>query len=91
MADLVIDVLVEDSGGISVVAGAEPQVSVSSFDEPATVVTIAGPRGPRGEPGPAFTGTAWWYGEGEPGTIIGSKPGDMYVDTLTGIVYRLGD
>lgn len=42
-----------------------------------------------GAPGPAYEGTAWWYGEGPPQTVIGSKKDDYYVDTLTGVVYRL--
>lgn len=58
---------------------------------------IQGPRGPAGPPGPqgepgedgAFLGTAWWYGEGTPTTVIGSKAGDYYVDTTTGLVYEL--
>lgn len=29
------------------------------------------------------------YGQGPPGTIIGSSPGDEYLDTLTGNLYRL--
>jgi hypothetical protein len=47
--------------------------------------------GPAGPAGSAFEGTAWWYGEGEPGTIIGSKVGDYYMDTASGTIYRLGD
>ncbi|MFH5231874.1 hypothetical protein [Antrihabitans spumae] len=50
-----------------------------------------GPIGPAGPAGPAFDGTAWWSGEGAPTTVVGSKPGDYYIDTLTGTVYRLGD
>lgn len=30
-----------------------------------------------------------WYGQGPPGTIIGSAPGDEYVDSLTGDLYTL--
>ena len=50
-----------------------------------------GPTGPQGNPGPSFSGTAWWYGVGLPQTIIGSKPGDYYFDTVSGTVYKLGD
>ena len=32
---------------------------------------------------------AWWDGEGPPATIVGSKPNDYYLDTLTGVVYKL--
>ena len=46
-----------------------------------------GPQGPKGDPGD--DGTDWWYGDGPPGTVIGSKPGDYYVDNLTGSVYKL--
>jgi hypothetical protein len=74
-----------------------PAVTVSST--PGETVTIVaapvpgppGPPGPPGEPGTPFEGTAWFYGEGPPGTIVGSKVGDYYVDTATGTIYRLGD
>jgi len=45
----------------------------------------------KGAPGGAFNGTAWWYGQGAPTTVIGSSPGDYYIDTITGTVYELGD
>lgn len=44
-----------------------------------------GSEGASGVPGPQ-----WWFGEGEPGTVIGSSPNDIYIDTLTGTLYRLG-
>lgn len=47
--------------------------------------TLIGPAGPSG----GYTGTAWWYGEGVPGTIVGSKVGDFYLDTETGVVYEM--
>lgn len=50
-----------------------------------------GTPGPPGPPGPTYEGLAWWFGEGPPGTIIGSKPGDKYMDTVTGFIYTLGD
>ena len=41
-------------------------------------------RGPAGDPGQIrFVGT------GEPGTIIGSSPGDTYLDMATGTIYQL--
>lgn len=49
-----------------------------------------GPEGPRGFDG-TFGGTAWFTGNGPPETVIGSKPGDHYIDVDTGIVYKLGD
>jgi hypothetical protein len=30
----------------------------------------------------------WFWGEGPPGSVEGSKQGDRYVDTLTGSVYQ---
>lgn len=49
----------------------------------------AGPEGPTGPAGPAFTGTSWWFGEGEPEAVLGAKVGDRYMDLDTGIVYTL--
>lgn len=63
------------------------------------VVTVLGPQGPAGPqgpqgasgpPGPFYEGVAWFYGEGEPGTIVGSKPGDFFFSTDTGVIYVLG-
>lgn len=51
-----------------------------------------GDKGDKGDPGePGKNGSEWHFGEGPPGTLIGSKPGDVYLDTLTGIIYQLGD
>lgn len=50
-----------------------------------------GPAGPKGESGDAFQGVVWFDGHGEPGLILGSKPGDKYVDLDTGVVWTLGD
>lgn len=56
-----------------------------------TFAATPGPRGPQGPPGQGQgDSTAWWYGEGPPSTLVGSKPGDYYIDTLTGTLYRLG-
>lgn len=49
-----------------------------------------GPEGPRGFDG-TFGGTAWFSGNGPPETVIGSKPGDYYIDVESGLVYKLGD
>lgn len=46
---------------------------------------VPGPPGPPGIPGSAVK----YSGEGPPGTIIGAAPGDRYLDTITGTVYRL--
>lgn len=63
------------------------------IEEDTTPIIVEGSVGPRGPQGPSgsmtFEGTAWWTGEGPPGTIVGSKPGDEYIDTLTGNVYKL--
>lgn len=57
---------------------------------------IRGPQGPQGQqgttgsPGPPGTrGTNWYTGSGVPGSIGGSLPGDLYLDTATGNVYTL--
>ena len=56
---------------------------------------VPGPPGPRGEQGaqgeagPTFSGKAFWYGSGPPSVVIGSKPGDIYVDVDTGSTYEL--
>lgn len=67
------------------------KVDIQGRPERVIVAVEQGPKGPVGPPGPSFDGTAWWYGIGAPGTVLGSKPGDYYVDTDTGVVYRLGD
>lgn len=65
----------------------EPPVPSSAVVIP--VPGVNGQPGPPGPPGPSFDGTAWWYGEGTPTTVIGSKAGDYYVDTTTWLVYEL--
>lgn len=73
------------------VATPSPWVQVNVVPPPtAAVVTVAGPQGPQGPSGPTYDGVAWWFGEGEPGTIIGSKPGDFFLSTDTGVIYVLG-
>ena len=74
-----------------VVGDLTPYINVEvAQPSPWGVVTVAGPQGPAGAPGPAYEGVAWWFGQGEPGTIIGSKPGDFFLSTDTGVVYVLG-
>ena len=78
-----------------------PSVSISQDAAEVVGLVIAqgppgtpGPQGEQGEqgpPGPSYDGVAWWYGEGPPGTVVGSKPGDFYLDTTTGNIYKLGD
>lgn len=31
----------------------------------------------------------WFTGQGPPSVVIGAGPGDMYIDTLTGLLYQL--
>lgn len=54
---------------------------------------IPGPAGQQGEPGPQGVagerGSKWFIGEGAPGALQDTKPGDMYLDTTTGVVYQL--
>ena len=55
------------------------------------LVPSGGAQGPPGPPGPGYAGEAWFYGSGPPGTIIGSQPGDNYMDLDTGTIWKLGD
>lgn len=76
----------------TVLADPFSQVVDVEVDEPAVAaLLVTGPPGPPGPAGPSFSGVAWWYGVGEPVTVIGSKPGDYYVDTESGTIYKLGD
>jgi hypothetical protein len=99
-----IEVNVDPGPRVEAVTGAsdlavdvsEPTVQVATWTEeiPFNAVPVKGDKGDKGDPGyveGAFEGTAWWTGQGEPGTVMGSKPGDYYIDTLTGIIYKLGD
>ena len=49
-------------------------------------VGATGPTGPAGK-----DGARWWFGDGPPGAVAGSQPGDVYVDSLSGTFYQLGD
>ena len=74
-----------------VVATPSPWVQVTVEPPPtAAVVTVVGPQGPQGPSGPSYEGVAWWFGEGQPQTIVGSKPGDFFLSTDTGVIYVLG-
>lgn len=49
-----------------------------------------GPQGPQGPAGPSSSLPATWWGDGEPPAVIpGSKPGDTYIDRVTGNTYTL--
>lgn len=50
----------------------------------------AGAQGEKGDPGPTGArGSMWFTGSGTPGQIDGAAVGDMYLDTASGVVYRL--
>lgn len=51
------------------------------------LVTPGGDQGLAGAQGPI--GAKWFTGTGAPGTITGSRPGDLYLDTATGDVWVL--
>ena len=53
-------------------------------------LAVPGPRGPKGGDGRPGEGPTWWFGNGPPGVIPGSKPDDRYLDQESGLVYRLG-
>lgn len=49
-----------------------------------------GPRGPAGPVGPASVGPVMWVGQGSPpDVVVGSKPGDTWLDSTTGDLYTL--
>jgi hypothetical protein len=72
-----------------------PNVDVHPDASEAVGLVIAqgppGTPGPQGPAGPTYEGLAWWYGEGPPGVIVGAKPGDYYLNTLNGQIFKLGD
>lgn len=76
-------------------ADLQPYVNVIvEQPSPWGVVTVAGPQGtpgPTGPSGPSYSGVGWFFGEGAPTTVIGSKPGDFYLDTNSGTIYKLGN
>jgi hypothetical protein len=52
---------------------------------PMVVPTVAGPQGPAGPPG--TPGAIWYTGAGDP-IIAVANEGDMYLDTVSGNVWR---
>lgn len=87
-----------DFATIQVEVDSRPAVSIATEGEPTVIYAVdpgpkgdQGPVGPQGPPGPSFDGTAWWFGSGAPQGIVGSKPGDYFVDVVTGTIYKLGD
>jgi len=90
--DVSLNVVV-DSGEIDVVVE-EFSVSLDVEESVVAALLVSGPVGPAGPQGPAgsvFSGVAWWYGSGPPSTVVGSKPGDFYMDLVTGNIHKLGD
>ena len=67
-----------------------PTVETNLNPEDTVIFAVTPVVGPQGEAGAAFEGVAWFYGEGPPGTIVGSKPDDLYLNVLNGTVYKLG-
>ena len=60
-------------------------------------VIPSGPQGDKGDKGDqgdqGVRGATWFTGQGAPddGVVVGSSPGDYYLDVSTGIVSKLGD
>lgn len=86
---ITLDIIVDDSVDITI---DEDTVDITTIEDPVfAVVAVEGPAGPQGATGTTtFTGAAWYYGSGEPGTIVGSKPGDQFMDLDTGDIWTLG-
>ncbi len=83
--------VISDGDTVNVSYQSSEWVSVEVLNPPTVgVVQVQGPQGPQGPSGPSYEGVAWFFGQGEPGTILGSKPGDFFLSTDTGVVYVLG-
>lgn len=67
--------------------------SGTAFPADGSGVAFRGPAGPAGADGATGAqgprGSQWFTGPGTPGTVTGSQPGDMYLDTTSGDVYQL--
>lgn len=42
-----------------------------------------------GSTGTGGSGANWFFGNGSPSDLTGAKPGDLYMDVVTGTVYKL--
>ena len=63
------------------------QVAITSASIPTTVeISVPGPQGIQGPPGPAGAAAAWLQGSGAPATELGSD-GDFYLNTANGDVF----
>jgi hypothetical protein len=67
-----------------------PVIDITKGDNESHVAVVLVP-GPIGYPG--RDGIYWFTGHGQPDmqAIVGSHPGDYYMDLDTGEVYKLGD
>lgn len=68
-------------------AGPQGATGPAGAQGPAGPVGTQGPQGPQGEAG--RDGQIRYTGHGAPGVILGAQPGDTYLDTLTGVIYKL--
>jgi hypothetical protein len=66
-----------------------PDVATAAVIAPEEADHIARQPGPQGPAGAEGTGTRRFQGHGAPTTIIGSRPGDEYLDLDTGDLYTL--
>lgn len=86
-----------DAGVVVTVTPPEhPKVGVTPpMPSAVTIIPAPGTPGRDGQPGPpgpaggARTGGTWFVGVGPPNLVIGSQPGDYYLDESTGTIYQL--
>lgn len=68
-----------------------PEIEVEVNPDKTVVFAVIPLEGPQGPAGAMFEGVAWFYGEGPPDpSPEGAKVDDLYLDVLTGLVYKLG-
>lgn len=92
MSDPVVETICPPPLVIEVLAPARPAVELAGvgMQGPRGTQGTTGPPGPPGPPGSqGSVGGRRWYGDGPPGTVVGSAPGDEYLDRLTGDLYYL--
>ena len=74
----------------SVEVDGERTSTVEIYGSYLATISIPGPAGQDGKDGvDGKDGQPRFWGEGEPGVIIGAEPGDLYLDITTGTMYRL--
>lgn len=91
-----IDTVVTEDQHIELETTVNETLQTETWTEeiPFNVIPVKGDKGDKGDPGTingTFEGTAWFTGDGVPDVVLGSKPGDYYIDRLTGTFYKLGD